>query len=286
MKKVIDALMQWGYEIIGSCGEGAFSQVYRVKEVASGSIFACKVSRELNMLRVESEILRKISHPLFPKFRDFRQWNEDAFLFMEYVQGVSLMELVTKGGALPERWAIQIAVPLAEGLEYLHELNPPILFRDLKPDNIMLREDGEVKLLDLGSAGLQGGSKHVITGTPGFAAPEQWEKDGKEGFYSDVYGLARIMCFMLTAPKAAYTEWGTQKVRFAGAQVHHGVVRLLEQCLRRETGERIPDMRYFLQKLEPYYTMRKREILKAEIAACFPIKKDAEYIFQKNIFLS
>lgn len=286
MKNVMDTLRQWGYEIIGSCGEGAFSRVYCVKEVASGGIFACKVSRELKMLRGESEILRKISHPLFPKFRDFRQWNENAFLFMEYVQGVSLMELVAKGGALSERQAIQIAVLLAEGLEYLHEFNPPILFRDLKPDNIMLREDGKVKLLDLGSAGLQGSSKHVITGTPGFAAPEQWEKDGKEGFYSDVYGLARIMCFMLNAPKAVYTEWGTQKVRFAGVKVHHGVERLLEQCLKREVDERIPDMRYFLQKLEPYYMVRRREILKAEIAACIPIKKDTEYIFQKNIFLS
>lgn len=264
MNNIADYLGKWGYMSPRLVGEGAFSKVYRVKERASGCIYACKVSDKQEMLRREGETLQRISHPLFPAFHDFRQQEKLAFLFMEFVPGVSLKTLLTGRGALSERRAVEIAVELAKGLEYLHELDPPVLFRDLKPENIMIKENGNVKLLDLGSAGVSDTAKHVITGTWGFAAPEQWERDGSVGSYSDVYGLAKVMYYMM-------------------GKMHRGVKLLLEDCLRQDIRERIPDMRCFLRRLEPYRSGRKGEILKSELSAYLRRGDDTEYIFLKNI---
>lgn len=283
MPKTIGLLKQWGYTEARVIGKGAFSEVYCVKDAATGRSFACKVSEEQNMLKRESFFLQKLSHPLFPAFHAYRQWGEQSFLVMEYVEGINLKELIAREGSLPETRVVEIAVELAEGLNYLHEQTPPILFRDLKPDNIMLDADGRVKLLDLGSACFSGTAKQAITGTPGFAAPEQWEEKAVEGFYSDVYGLARVMCYMLIAPREAYTEWELQGSRLMKAKVHRGVALLLEECLRKDYRERIPDMRFFLQKLVPYYSGSRGGILKAEIVSYFRKKNTAEYIFQKNI---
>lgn len=283
MSETIGLLEQWGYAEPRVIGKGAFSEVYCVKDAATGRSFACKVSGEQNMLKRESFFLQKLSHPLFPAFHAYRQWGELAFLVMEYVEGINLKELIALDGPLPEARVIEIAVELAEGLSYLHELTPPILFRDLKPDNIMLGTDGKVKLLDLGSACISGAEKQAITGTPGFAAPEQWVEEAVEGFYSDVYGLARVICYMLIAPREAYAEWELQGSRIMKAKVHRGVALLLEECLRKDYRERIPDMRYFLQKLAPYYSGSRGEILKSEIVSYFHRKNAAEYIFQKNI---
>lgn len=285
MKCVSDIFNQWGYESPCVIGKGAFSQVYRVKEGVTGRLYACKVSKEQEMLRRESLILCRISHPLFPAFHNFRQYGENAFLFMEHVPGVNLKALIARRGPLSEKRTIEITVELAKGLEYLHEQKPPILFRDLKPENIMIREDGSVKLLDLGSAGVFDTAKHVITGTPGFAAPEQWEMTGNVGFYSDVYGLAKVMYYMMTADNSEYFGSGLGNIHNSRIKVHRGVKLLLEDCLRRNVSERIPDMRCFLQRLEPYNNGYWVGIVKSELGAFMRKGNDAEYIFHKNVLI-
>lgn len=284
-EEVSAILQKWGYELLQVVGKGAFSQVYCVKEASTGSLYACKVSDKQEMLGRESEILRRLSHPLFPEFHDYRQEKERSFLLMEYVSGVNLKEWITQKGVLSEESTIAVALELAKGLRYLHELTPPVLFRDMKPDNIMVGTDREVRLLDLGSAGSPDAVKRVMTGTPGFAAPEQWEPDGMEGFYSDVYGLAEVMYYMLTGEYTEAIRDGRRRIRISGRKVHRGVEVLLEECLREESRERIPDMRYFLQRLEPYYRGEKGKILKLEIAAYLRKKKEGEYVFVRNILL-
>lgn len=276
-------LNQWGYKTLEHLGKGAFAQVYLVKKNATGLLYACKVSDKKEMLQRESLILQQITYPLFPVFHDFKQSAQAAYLFMEYVPGANLKTLITKQGALSEKRTIEIAMELAKGLEYLHERKPPILYRDLKPDNIMVKEDGSVKLLDFGSAGQPDTVNHVITGTPGFAAPEQWEAGGNVSFYSDVYGLAKVMYYMLSAEKPESVDCRKGKLKISTRKIHRGVKCLLEDCLRRDTGERIPDMRCFLRRLEPYYNGRRRDVLRSESAACFRKGDVSEYIFQKNI---
>ncbi len=230
---VSNTFYEWGYEGKNLVGEGAFAEVYRVKQSDTGKIMACKVSKEREMLRKEAEILKTVKHPLFPCFYEYREVHEAAFLFMEYIPGMTLQEMVTWRKKLTQKQAIGIATLLAEGLLYLHERMPTILFRDLKPENIMIREDGAVKLLDFGSADMGRSSLHIITGTEGYAAPEQWNDTLHTDKYSDVYALGKVFCFML-----------------GDGKVESWLSDLLEDCVREALKERIPDMRCFLSRLQ------------------------------------
>lgn len=213
-------------------GEGAFAKVYTVTEPGTGRIQACKVSRERELLRKEAFILKKVNHPLFPRFYDYREKGEWGFLYMEYVPGKTLKKVVTERGKLTQKQTVQIAAELADGLLYLHEQTLPILFRDLKPENIIMEQEGRVKLVDFGSADVGEAFRKVITGTKGYGAPEQWWDFMRVDKCSDVYALGKVMYFMLGNQKRA--KW---------------LEDLLEDCVSTKTEERIPDMRCFLARL-------------------------------------
>ena len=226
------SLAGWGYEQPCLIGTGAFAQVYRVTEKKTGRILACKVSREKELLRRESLVLQRIHHPLFPSFFQWRENPEWGFLLQEYVEGVVLKELVEQQGAFEESQAMEIVVALAEGVSYLHEQNPPIIFRDIKPENILVKETGGVKLVDLGSAASDEVSGKAITGTEGYAPPEQWRNVEWVGAYSDVYALGKVLLFML----------GKQ-----GKSGH--LMQVAEECICEDIVGRIPDMRCFLRRI-------------------------------------
>ena len=229
-----------GWKLIG---EGAFSKVYAVTEPYTGQLLACKVSEAREMLRKEASILEQLNHPLFPRFYDYKEKEEEGFLSMEYVEGQTLQQTVIKQGNLTQKEAMEMARQLAEGLLYLHERTPSILFRDLKPENIMLENGGGVKLLDFGSADVGGKSLDVITGTKGYGAPEQWWDRDRVDKCSDVYALGKVIYFMLGNGKV--DKWFGD---------------LLEDCVSVKTEERIPDMRCFLARLRKKKRGKSQEI--------------------------
>lgn len=280
---VTSALQQWGYEAPHIIGQGAFAQVYRLKERATGRFLACKVSTECEMLRKESIIMQQLKHPLFPEYYHFVQGERCAFLFMEYVPGMNLHTLVAGRGHLSERRAVEIAMELAEGLCYLHESSSPMVFRDVKPENIVIQENGRVRLLDLGSVGEIKCAGNIITGTPGYAAPEQWEKREQVGIHSDVYSVGQVMLYMLTGRAPGNISGrGTDKYLYPRT-LHKGIIRLVEDCTWGTSKERIPNMRSLIHRLAPYASGRRIDVLFAEIRTCLRRGKRAEYVFQQNI---
>ncbi len=292
---VKNSLFHCGYENPILIGQGAFAKVYRVRECKTGKFFACKISKEHEMLQRESLLMQQINHPLFPRFYQLRQQEEKSFLFMEYLSGRNLASLVARRGKISQRQTIKVGVALAEGLCYLQERPKPIIFRDIKPENIMIQEDGSVKLLDLGSAGELIETTHVITGTMGYSAPEQWEKEGKVGFYSDVYAVGKVMYFMLNGKQEKVMAKTIQKkgiinkikrLKKQKVRRYRGIEQLLLECVRGNTQERIPDMRCLLNRLKPYDTDRKWKIWRLEWKLFLSKKQDAEYIFQQNVLKS
>lgn len=284
-QQISEILLGLGYENRGLVGQGAFSRVYRVRERKTGLWFACKISREHKMLEREAHFLKQLDHPLFPKFLCETCQKGQGFLFMEYVWGVNLEALVVRRRKLSECQTVQAGAALAEGLYYLHERRIPVLFRDVKPGNIMIKQDGGIKLLDLGSAGELSAGRNVITGTPGYAAPEQLAAGSPVGFYSDVYAVGRVMYFMATG-KRVYPESDeskSDKSVWNGVKLHRGVKQLIEDCIRKDAHERIPDMRCLLQGLKPYAEGQKREMRRLERKARLRGEKRGEYIFQQNI---
>lgn len=282
-QKIADILRGWGYVNPCSIGEGAFATVYRVWDEKSERILACKVSKQRRMLERENRLLQQISHPLFPKNYEIRTAGDDTFLFMDYVPGRSLKRLLGQRGRMAERQAIRIVKQLAEGLQYLHELPEPIFFLDLKPENIMVRENGDVMLLDFGSAGTEEQSSGILTGTLGYAAPEQLQTGGKAGTYSDVYGLGKVMCHIITGEGIVSFANQDGRAGHPYRKVSVGLEELLAECMCERISQRIPDMRCFLQRLSPFLSGRKRDRFFAEVKAFFCRKQMGDYLYEKGV---
>ena len=124
------------------------------------------------MLEREAKVLEGLHHPLYPEFYAFWREAEIGILLREYVEGDSL-EKVLKQRRFSASQTVRIGLMLAEGLGYLHELPERLLFRDVKPANVILTQSGGVKLIDLGCVCSMEGETTSRAGSPGFAAPEQ-----------------------------------------------------------------------------------------------------------------
>lgn len=216
--------------VAGLLGRGAFSDVYLV-ENGRGEKLACKVCGNIALLRQEAEIQRGVCHPLFPKYLDLQQEAGAGYLMMEYVQGTNLDGFLRGGGRLTEQEAVRIAAQMAEGLRYLHRRPEGILFRDIKPGNIILMADGSVKLLDFGCA-CPLGDNPGVAGTLGYAAPEQLRFGGRLAPSCDVYGLGSTLRVMM------------------GKKCTRRMKMVLDAFTRAEPGRRPPDMDWALELLE------------------------------------
>lgn len=236
MKKEI-ILLEKGYTNPCLMGKGSFSEVFRVSEGQTGKHFACKISGHKELLLREAQLLREIRHPLFPKFCGEWQTGDRGFLVMEYVPGTSLEKLRRQRRGIAGRQAMHIALELAEGLVYLHEQANPILYRDLKPHNVQIREDGQIKLLDFGCACHMTEERNVHVGTPGFAAPEQLA--GKQAdIAGDIYAFGRLLQYMLA-------DCGSRP-RGEEASL---LAEIAEKCTREKKEERLGSMRLCIHLL-------------------------------------
>jgi len=159
----------------------------------------------VQQFKTEAKILATLSHTALPKAYDwFKQFGSDRYyLVMEFIDGVSLWNLVRQKGMMTPLTAMQIFDPVLDAVAYLHSQNPPIIHRDIKPSNILLTRDRKVYLVDFGIAKVGGSGQKTATGaqgvTPGFSPPEQYLGSGETDVRSDIYSLGATLYFMLTA---------------------------------------------------------------------------------------
>lgn len=237
-QQIMDNLSGKGYRYIANIGNGSFSEVYRVWDAQRKCFLACKVSEHSELAEGEAKLLQQLQNPLFPQYKDSWKCGEKHYLLMEDITGRNVRELLWYRGHFSQRQAVRIALALAQGLMYLHERSEPIVFRDIKPENIMVRQDGIVKLVDVGCA-CRKGKMGNIAGSRAYGAPEQFQ--GKEGVgeESDVYALGKLLFLMLTGG-------GIHK------RIAPGLLQLIKQATAQERHERIPDMRTFMKRLIVY----------------------------------
>lgn len=240
--KIEEALEKKGYRLGQMQGRGAFSEVYRVERLGTGECFACKVSRHKELIQREKELLENIRHPLFAEAGENWLEADTGFLIMELVEGENLGETIRRGAVFSAKRTAEVGMELAEGLLYLHEKRTPLLFRDVKPDNIVIRRDGRVKLLDFGCVCAIERGHLSQAGTFGFAAPEQLEPGEKQSFACDVYGLGRTLLRMLG---------GERKRGRRESRDERRLRRFLEACTKEKPSERPADMRAVIRALMP-----------------------------------
>ena len=212
------------YEILRELGRGGTSVVYLVTDRADGRNYAMKVLRKdgdnkpeelkqkTDHLRAEAEVLKALCineqgnaacHPGIPAYREcvFDEKGEFAGFVMEYVEGRSLQKILEDGRAYTVREAVEAGLQLCGIMEQLHGQDPPMIFRDLKPANILVRPDGQFVLVDYGAVRKlrkSAGSDTMQLGTDGYAAPEQyggWEQSDER---TDIYGIGAVLHHMVT----------------------------------------------------------------------------------------
>jgi serine/threonine protein kinase len=146
----------------------------------------------------EADTLAQLKHSAIPAISDRFDDQNRHYLVMEYVEGRNLEEeFAVRGGPLPEGLVIDIARQLCDVLGYLHGLVPPVIYRDMKPSNVMLTEKGRVVLVDFGIARLfKAARKGTMIGTLGFAPPEQYQ--GIADPRSDIYSLGATLHYIVT----------------------------------------------------------------------------------------
>lgn len=211
-------------------GQGACARVYRVEDT-EGKVYACKISERAALLRKEADILRQVRGESAVLFYDYWESDGRGYLLIEYIAGENLDVYLKKHGRLKESQAVAIGIAVADALTGLQAGGETVVFRDIKPENILLCENGDIRLVDFGC--LCGPGRNTeIAGTVGFAAPEQFKLNAEIGGFSDVYGLASTLRVLLGFG-------GSRRIR-----------RLLDRCTLQEGQLRIPNLRVLGRLLE------------------------------------
>ncbi len=201
------------YLILRLIAQGGMGAVYEVgrlhdatrwamKEMSETALARGDRTRTVAQFREEAELLRALHHENLPRVADVFEFNHRHFLVMELIEGRTLGELLDDhGGPLPEQDVVDWGAQLCRVLAFLHTRNPPIIYRDLKPDNVMVEAaTGRVKLIDFGIARRFKGGKRSDTfmlGTRGYAAPEQFGKAESDP-RTDLFALGATLHHLLT----------------------------------------------------------------------------------------
>nr|BBH89836.1 hypothetical protein KTC_45870 [Thermosporothrix sp. COM3] len=226
--------------------------VFAIKEMSLSMIPDNEREQAIQNFKIEAKILWGLNHPNLPTFTGFFSENQRYYLVMEYIDGWTLEELLERnGGPFPERRVLGWARQLCDVLEYLHSQHPPIIFRDLKPGNVMLTRDGQIKLIDFGIARFFRPSVSQDTqklGTPGFAPPEQYG-NAQTDVRSDIYSLAMTLFQLLTDTVLKEDDFGLKNIRQNYPHLSPTVARALEKAASKEPEKRFSSVAEFRSAL-------------------------------------
>ena len=182
------------YRIIRELARGGMGAVYLVNDIRLHKDWAAKIVVGLE----DNELLalKKVSHPLFPRIVDSIATDDGVWIIMDYFEASNLKEAVKDMSFTIDR-IYDIAISLAEALNYLHTLPLPMLYMDCKPSNVLITKDGNIRLIDLGSVYIPNApNPGRVSGTPGYASPEQ-RKNLHIDARSDIYSFGKTMEFIL-----------------------------------------------------------------------------------------
>lgn len=239
------AVLAQRYRIEQLIGIGGMSRVFLATDLKlPGKKWAIKesaVSANKGIcLAKEAEVLISLHHHRLPRIVDFIHLNHNGFyyLVMDYVEGVHLDKYVLSNGGISSEELIKIGVQICEGLQYLHDHDPPIIHRDLKPSNLLINNKQEIAFIDFGIARTYKEASQEDTiklGTVGFAAPEQYggkQSDGR----ADLYSLGALLLYLGT--DCQFTFWSDTAHKKLKVNGFDNISPVLCRLLRTEPEER------------------------------------------------
>jgi len=260
----IGSLVDGKYKILNKVGQGGMSVVYlamnekankqwAIKEVRKDGIKDFEIVR--TSLMVETELLKKLNHPNLPSIIDVIDDDETMLIVMDYIEGNPLNKALDEFGAQPQEMVIEWAKQLCDVLAYLHSRNPSIVYRDLKPANIMLKPDGNVTLIDFGTA-REFKEKNLADttclGTQGYAAPEQFGGMGQTDGRTDIYCLGATLYHLITGWNPSMPPYEIKPIREINPQLSSGLEKIILKCVQRNPDDRYQSAEELMYDLDNY----------------------------------
>jgi len=224
-----------------------------IKEMAQTGIAPDDRTQALKDFMREATLLATLDHPNLPEFGGIFSEDGKYYLIMEFVQGRTLEQTVgTSRGFLPESRVLGWAAQLCDALNYLHQQHPPIIYRDMKPGNVMLLDDGaRIKLIDFGIARFHRrgrASEAAAYGTAGYAPPEQYGT-GQTDERSDVYALGATLHHLLSGHDPAQNPFHWKPLRAFNPHVSRRVDQAVMRALELKPEMRFASVDAFAQAL-------------------------------------
>ena len=253
------------YIVVQKIGQGGMGAVYKatdsrlghklvaVKEMSDVAITdPLEKQQARQAFEREAQMLATLNHPNLPRVTDHFSEGGRQYLVMDFIEGQTLEEILNQTpGFLGQKRVLDWGVQLCEVLEYLHSQQPAVIFRDLKPANIMLDRDGKVKLIDFGIARLFKPGKATDTasfGTAGYAPPEQYGKRQTDA-RSDIYALGATLHHLLTRRDPAQTPFHFPPVRSLNSSVSKAVEQAILRAVEQDPHQRWPSVRQMQRAL-------------------------------------
>jgi serine/threonine protein kinase len=283
------------YEIIGEIGAGGMATVYKAVQKSLDRMVAIKELKKayhaddqiVKRFERESRVAASLQHENIVHIYDY--WKKPNYaIVMEYVDGITLANVIEKTGALPVDVGIMIAVQVSNALDYAHMRG--FVHRDIKPSNIMIKRNGEVKLMDFGIA--QSRSLEALTlpgmliGTPAYMSPEQVLGQHLD-VRSDIFSFGIVLYEMFTGAKP-FSDDNTRSVtarilkdkfispRRVNGEIPWRLQRIIKHCLRKKPQRRYPSMMEVGRKLG------RRLAGKTTKAAS--LHRISDYLVSRNMF--
>lgn len=263
----VGSIIDGKYKILHKIGQGGMSIVYLAMNERANKQWAIKEVRKDGVkdfeavrqgLVAETNILKRLNHPYLPSIIDVIDQKENFLIVMDYIQGKSLQNKIDEFGAQPQEMVIEWAKQLSDVLGYLHTRTPAIIYRDMKPANIMLKPDGKITLIDFGTAREYKERNLADTtclGTIGYAAPEQYGGQGQTTAKTDIYCLGATIYHLVTGfdPNPSLEPYhGMAPIREINPSLSGGLEKIILKCTEQNPNNRYQSCAELTYALEHY----------------------------------
>jgi len=267
----VDFLVEGRYQVTAKIGQGGMGEVWLALDKRLHRTVVLKTIKKTGTayseiakktFAMEWSVLKKLRHPGLPIIFDIIDRDDMFILVMDYFQGKTLSQLLQEQGAQPQKLVIEWGIQLCDILEYLHSNTPPIIYRDMKPSNIIQQPNGRLALVDFGSAYEYGSYEGVLLGTKIYVAPEQYVAGSQIDARTDIYALGVTLYHLVTGevPYISFIEHKT--IRQCNPELSADLEQIIERCTQREPSQRFQsaqELKYALTTFQHTEKAHKRK---------------------------
>lgn len=275
MAKIGNDIIDSKYEILKLLNTGGMnSAIYLALDKKLNRQWAIKKVRKsssqtTSMLMAEASIMKNLDHPMLPRIVGIEENSKFFYIIMDFVQGENLKTVVTSSGPQAQDTVVSWGVKLCDVLTYLH--GKGIVYRDMKPANIMLSPDGNIKLIDFGIAReyKENASEDTTAlGTEGYAAPEQYEGKGQTDARTDVYGMGITLFQLLTGVNPSSYQENIFSIRLQNPNLSSGLDKIILKCTNKDPKKRYQSTEELkrallnYRKLDDKFLKKQKKVIK------------------------